>query len=210
MLCPLRLEVDALEASSPSIIDLAMVRTHTRVDSGDDELLDLYVQAAVRWAEGATHRTIVQRGHVWILRDFPDCYPYGILLPRGVTVSVTQVDYSSGGSVASLTGPSSSPAGDDYQEDLRGADGGVIMPSRGGSWPSVDSDVPAPVAISFVAGWPADDIPADLLHAIMFAVSDCYELRGTPDFDPAMLGSSGTTFAARQALVSGYALPRIY
>lgn len=211
MLRPLRLEVDALEPGSPEIIDSALVRKHVRVDFDDDnDLLQKYLLAGVAWCEGATHRTIYRRDHRWILQDFEHEHPYALRLPRGKTVSIASIAYSSGGSVTTLTGPSSSPVGTGYQEDLRGDDGGVVMPVRGGSWPSVDADVPSPVVVTFSAGWPADEVPSDLLHAILFCIADAYDLRGTNDFNPAMLGSGGPRYAAREALVSGYRLSRMY
>lgn len=211
MILPLRLEVDAIEADSPEILDSALVKKHIRVDfPDDDDLLQRYILAAVNWCEGATHRTIYRRTHRWILAGFETEYPYGMRIPRGKTVSIASIAYSSGGTVTTLTGPSSSPVGSGYQEDLRGDDGGIVMPSRGSSWPSTDTNVPAPVVVTFTAGWNADDIPADLLHAILFGVADAYDLRGTQDFNPAMLGGAGPRLAAREALASGYRLSRFY
>lgn len=213
MLCPLRLIAEEVESGSPAIIDTAMLKTHCRIDTDDDDsLVDIYLQAAVRWAENSTHRAIIQRAHAWVLRDFGDDPRQEIRLPCGRTTSVESVTYSLDGETVTLRGPSSdvSPAGSDYQEDLRGDSGGVLMPPRGSSWPTPDNNVPAPVAIHFTAGYPGDDLPADLKHALMFFVADCYDLRGTPDFNPAMLGSSGVRFEAREALISPWRLQRIY
>lgn len=207
-LCPLRLDIDSLEATSPAIIDSAMLKRHCRIDFDDDnDLLNLYVNAAVLWAEGVTHRTIFRRGHSWVLKHFPDFHPPQVRLPRGKTYSVDSIEYSSGGIVNTLYGPSSdvSPAGDDYQEDLRGDSGGVLWPLRGYSWPSVDRDVPAPVAINFTAGWSYDDIPSDLLYAVMFGIADCYDMRGSFD-----LGDKGPRLETRMSLLSGWCLPRVY
>jgi uncharacterized phiE125 gp8 family phage protein len=213
MLCPLRLSIDDLETGSPSIIDASMLRDHVRVAAdGDASLIDLYLQAAVRWAEATTQRTFLRRSHEWVLRDFGDDVRQEIRLPRGKTVAIDSIAYSAGGEIETLHGPSSgiSPAGADYQEDLRGDGGGVLMPLRGASWPTVDTDVPAPVTITFTAGYVGDDLPADVKHALMFFVADCYDLRGTPDFEPAMLSGAGVRFAAREALISAWRLPRIY
>lgn len=211
MLCPLRLEIDELTSGSPALINSALLKKHVRVDwTDDDDLLDAYALAAIQWIEGDTKRTIVRRVHRWILRDFNLVHPCELRLPRGKTVSVESVQYSAGGTVTTLTGPSTNPVGDDYQEDLRGADGGVIMPVRGGAWPSVDADVPAPVVVNFTAGWTVANLPADLLHAILFCIADAYDLRGTSDFNPAMFGSAGPRLAAREALISGYRLSRWY
>jgi uncharacterized phiE125 gp8 family phage protein len=213
MLCPLRLDVDALPAPPLTLIDEDVLKAHCRIEAADDdELLDVYLRSAIGWAEATTHRAILARTHVWVLRDFGRDRLQEIRLPRGRTVSVDGVEYFANGSALTLYGPSSdlSPPGADYQEDLRGDAGAVLMPPRGGSWPSVDSDVPAPVAISFTAGYTGADLPADLKYAMMFYVADCYDLRGTPDFDPAMLATSGVRFAPREALISPWRLPRVY
>lgn len=211
MLRPLRLEIDSLEVGSPEIIDSALIRKHVRVDfPDDDDLLQKYLLAAVNWCENATHRTIFRRAHRWILAGFECEMPYGMRIPRGKTVSIASIAYSASGSVTTLTGPTSSPVGTGYQEDLRGDDGGLVMPARGSSWPPTDTDVPAPVVVTFTAGWLAADIPADLLHAILFGIADAYDLRGTSDFNPAALGGAGPRLAVREALVSGYRLARFY
>lgn len=213
MLSPLRLEVDALPGS-PSPIDLSLIKQHIHeaADVADyDTLIEAYLKAAIHWAEGTTHRTIFARAHTWVLRDFPHAHRMEIRLPRGKTLSVAGIEYAAGGTTRTLTGPSSgSPGGDDYQEDLRGDDGAILMPPRGGSWPSTDCDVPAPVAITFMAGWPLGEVPEDLLHAMLFFIADCYDLRGTQDFTPAAVSAGGPRFGARQTLVSAYRLSRWY
>lgn len=213
MICPLRLDIARLGDSSPSWpIDQTLVRRHCRVDSTADDLdnLEKGLLAAIDWAENAMHRTVFRRTHTWVLREFPNDQYQQIRLPRGRTVSVTHIKYQRGGSVTTLTGPSSSPVGTDYQEDLRGDSGAVLMPLRGSSWPSADLDVPAPVEIEFVAGWDTDEIPADILNAILLATSDAYDMRGTADFSAHSLADAGKSLAARNALVSFHILPRWY
>jgi uncharacterized phiE125 gp8 family phage protein len=206
LLNPLRLEVSALDAS-PFPLDLAAVKQHLAVDDTDsDELIQIYMQAAIRWAEGSMRRTIYARPHLWVLREFPQDRYSEIRLPRGKTQSVASIAYSSGGSLVTLTGPSSgSPAGTGYQEDLTGDDGGVLMPPRGQGWPQADSDVPAPVIINFTAGYLTAEVPEDIIHGILFAVSDAFELRGTGDFTV-----FGRNFETREILISPYRLKRFY
>lgn len=206
-LCPLQLEVSAFEWDSPYDIDVDLVKLHCAIDDDRfDAILPTWIRAAVEWAEGAMHRTVFSRSHTWVLKDFPRDGLEGIRLPRGKTRSVESVSYVSGGQTYTLTGPSSgSPAGTGYQESLIGDDGGWIIPPRGTSWPSVDCDAPAPVTISFTAGWIASEVPSDIIHAIMFAVADCVDVRGTPD-----LNAHGGSLDAREALVSPYRLVRWY
>lgn len=205
-LCPVRLEVAELD-SSPLPIDLDLVKEHLAVDGDDSDALILQLTlAAIRWAEGTMRRTIYAREHTWVLRDFPRDGYGEIRLPRGKTQSVASIAYSSGGQTFTLTGPSSgSPGGDDYQEDLRGGNGGVLMPPRSQSWPSTDLDVPAPVVITFTAGYLAAEVPADIVHGLLFAISDAFELRGTGDFTV-----FGRNFETREILLSPYRLKRWY
>lgn len=171
MLCPIRLDVDPLEASPPAI-SLTLLKTHLAIDFADlDDLIELNLASAIAAFEAATHRTVLRRAHRWVLRDFPQTPYQEIRLPRGKTQAVNSVAVIVGGATTTLTGPSSgSPAGTGYQEDLRGEDGGTIMPSAGQSWPSPDLDHPAPVTITFEAGWDAAAIPYDILRAILFSV----------------------------------------
>lgn len=209
MLSPLRLDIDPLPEASPWLIDENLVKKHCRITEPDeDDNLQIYISAAILWAENTTHRTIIRRQHRWTLRDFPGADGF-ILLPRGKTASVDGIEYTSGGTVYDLTGPSAgSPSGADYQEDLASDAGAVLMPLRGSSWPSVDTDVPAPVVVSFTAGWAAADIPSSLLHAILFATSDAYDMRNSGDYSE--LGGAGKSLQLREALVSPYRLIRWY
>jgi len=203
---PIRLDVDPL-AASPLPLELATVKQHLRVDFPDDDaLIGTYLLAAISWAEGAMHRTIFSRAHRWVLGDFPQDIYQRIRLPRGRTVSVDKIEVDRRAGLLTLRGPSSgSPAGTDYMEDLRGDDGGLVMPPAGASWPSAELDRPAPVTVHFTAGWAQADVPADILHAILFAVSDAFELRGTSD-----LTGAGRNFETRETLISGWGLSRWY
>lgn len=205
MIEPLQLDIDPL-ASSPLPVDLDLIKTHAAIDGTDfDTLLPVYLFAAIDWAENAMHRTIFARPHRWILWDFPHADFKGIRLPRGKAQSVEKIEYVAGGQTVTLTGPSSDTPGTDYREDLRNDAGGLVMPLAGQSWPSVDYDTPAPVTIHFTAGWQADEVPSQIIHALLFAVSDAFENRGSAD-----LGSNGANLLAREALISSYRLVRFY
>lgn len=206
MLSPVRLDIDPVQGS-PFPLDLAIIKQHCNVGGTEfDDLLEAYTLAAVDWAESYMNRTIFSRSHSWILRDFPQTSLQMMRLPRGKTRSVESIAYVAAGQTVTLTGPSSgSPAGDDWQEDLGGNFGAVLMPPKGTSWPSVDYDTPAPVTVTFTAGWDAADIPKEILHGIWFAVSDAFDLRGTSD-----LSDAGVNLMRRQNLLSGYRLLRFY
>jgi uncharacterized phiE125 gp8 family phage protein len=204
-LSPLRLEVSALD-DSPFPLSLSLVKAHCAVDGTDsDALLYSYMRAAIAWAEGSMHRTIYARSHRLVLADFPRDGRYEIRLPMGKTVSVESIVYTLGGIETTLTGPSSTPEGAEFQEDLRDDGGGSIRPNRGESWPSVDWEAISPVVVNFTAGYAAADVPDDIIHALLFAVSDAYDTRGSAD-----LTGGGNNFATREILISGYRLHRWY
>lgn len=207
MSLPIGIDIDALTLGSPWLIDRSIVKAHTRVDADDDDaLLAVYLQAAIGWAESATQRVIYRRACRVMFSGFPLYDP--IRLPCGKTQSVTSIVYSSGGQNLTLTGPSSgSPAGTDYQEDLRADSGGILMPVQGAAWPDTDSDVPAPVTITFTAGWDAADVPMELQYAIIFAVADMYDARAPEGMD---LGNVGERLTARESLISAWRLTRVY
>lgn len=199
MLCPLDLKVDDLPMS-PLPVDLATLKTQAAVDGTDLDTIisDVYLADAILWAEGFMRRTIVSRGHRWVLKDFPRWGRQEIRLPRGKTVSVDSIVYHRNGSTTTLTGPSSDPAGTDWREDLRGDSGAVLMPPRGEDWPSVDDDHPAPVVINFTAGWTT--IPERIIHALAFHVTDSIEIRN----------SQAERNDAPERMLAPWALPRVY
>jgi uncharacterized phiE125 gp8 family phage protein len=201
---PLRLDIDPV-ATSPLPVSMDLIKAHCAVDFDDqDDLLQTYLFAAITAFENTTHRSIFEREHRWVLSAFP-IYPYErIWLPRGKTASVASVEYNSDGTTTTLTGPTSLPAGTDYQEDLRGDDGGLVMPPRGQSWPSADCDVPDPVVITFVAGYDADMLPSDILNALLWFIRTLYDDGRT---DPQKQAENLGVF---ETLVSSYRLTRFY
>jgi uncharacterized phiE125 gp8 family phage protein len=204
-LSPELLEISPLNAS-PLPISIELVKTHLAVDDIDsDALIEMYTLAAIRWAETFMRRTIYARSHSWVLKDFPRGHDQRIWLPRGKTQSVESIVYTNGGSATTLTGPSSgSPAGTDFAEDLRGNSGGYVLPLSGQAWPAADCDAASPVVINFTAGWLTGEIPDDIIHGILFAVSDAFDSRGTADL------TQGRNFSTREALISPYRLHRFY
>jgi uncharacterized phiE125 gp8 family phage protein len=203
---PLRLVIDPLPPTYPAHVDIACLFDHLRLASthgpasipDEDELILSYLKAAILWAENTTHRTIIARAHRWILADFPQLACQAIHLPRGNVRSITAISYSRAGVVTTV------PAAD-YVADLSCDDCAVVMPTAGTSWPSIDYDAVSPVTIEFVAGYEMGEIPADIQHAIFFAVTDFYELRGSGD-----LSMNGRNLQARESLIGAYRLERYY
>lgn len=223
-LVPLVLDIDPLPASLPFDSNLIKLHCHLNEEQTggpfDAMLLDSYLRSAILWAEGQMHRTIVARAHRWTIQQFPygvfgshgidsiraGYYdPYRIRLPRGKCQSVSSIQYFSNYQLVTLTGPSASPPGSDFRQDLTDEDGGTLMPAAQNSWPVADLDAPAPVKISFTAGYSTfSTIPADISTALFFYISDCYEVRGTTDINSASYAD------VRMNKLSPYILNRWY
>ncbi len=208
MSCPIRsiqVAVAPLDAS-PLPLDLALVKQHCAIDGNDmDALLTTYILAAIDWAENAMHRTIYERLHHWQIAAFPlGAEP--LRLPRGRCAAVHEILYfDSDDGAYIMHGAGSSPVGTDFQENLAGDDGGYIMPARGETWPAVDGLRIVPVEIEFTAGWPVTDVPQQIIHALLFAVADMVDTRGSAD-----LTTFGKNLTTRNALISPFNLVRFY
>ena len=194
--------------ASPFPLSLSLVKSHLREDSTDfDDIIQLYMRAAIEWAEGVMKRTIYSRAHTWVLGDFPLGGVGEIMLPRGKCSAVASIAYVDGdGAIVTLRGPTGSPAGTDWQENLTGDGAGLLYPPLGSAaWPAANMSAAAPVTISFDAGWAAADVPADITHALLFAVADMYDTTGSAD-----LTVFGKNLTTRNSLVSPYILNRWY
>lgn len=200
-------QVAPLDAS-PFPLSLSLVKAHLREESDDfDMIIQAYMRAAIAWGESAMHRTIYNRLHTWVLHDFPRDYWREILLPRGKCTAVESIVYNDAEGSHTLRGPTSSgsPAGDDWQELLTGDGGGLLRPISRDDWPTTDYEHIAPVTISFYAGWASADVPADITHALLFAVADLYDTAGSAD-----LTTFGKNLTTRVSLISPYILNRWY
>jgi hypothetical protein len=195
-----------LDRGTPTTLPVSLqdVKDQLRIldDQFDPLLYDIHIPAAVNWAEGFMHRNIVSRSSTWVIQDFPRGIDESIRLPLGKTQSVTSVAYTQNNSVTTLTGPSSgSPEGTGYREDLTGDSGGVLYPPYNETWPSVDTDAPQPIVITFSAGWLASEIPGQIKHAIYMYCADAIDVVGGADATKANL-------AAKETLLSSWRLLR--
>ena len=181
-------------------ISLARGKAHLRVEvSDDDAIITDQILASRVWAEDYTHRKIINQTWDLTLDSFPN--GAGMMeLPFGRTQSVTSITYTTtAGATATLSGPSSASAGTDWQEDLSSDNGSILAPSYGGSWPTARENTPGAVTIRFVAGYgaAAGSVPESLIRAMLYRLTDFYELRGSLD-QPAFAGKLQST-AARVA-----------
>lgn len=188
-------------------LTLAAIKSQLRIehDEWDSLIYDIHLPAALSWAEGETRRSIWARTHRWVIREFPSG-DQRIILPRGKVQSVASIAYVTGGNTTTLTGPSSSsPEGTGYQEDLKDEGGGVLMPNQGESWPSVDLDVPAPITITYSAGWAEqEDVPGDIKLAMIFYIGDALEITSSADL------MSNTDLTVKDRLISAWRLRKWY
>lgn len=189
------------DADTDIPVNLTAIKSLLRISTEihDDDILDVLLPAAVEWAEGVMHRSILAKTHRWTLPCFPD---YGaIVLPRGKTQSVMKIEYSANGTIYTLRGPSSgSPIGTDYQEDLSWDTGGIILPARGAVWPTPDYNVPAPVTITYVAGWTLATVPSEIKRALIRYIGDELDVPTAADL------TQYTDLSAKDIMLSAWTL----
>jgi len=156
-------------------LSLDEAKQHLRVDiDDDDELILSQVAAARQWAEGHTLRALVTQ--TWRLTfdyEWPSVEEGGrcthrIVLPRPPLASVTSVTY------VDLEGATQTLAVDQYITSKRDTGEWSIEPAYGVIWPSV-RDVPAAIAVTFVAGTTAADVPEPLKAAMKLHVQILYD-----------------------------------
>lgn len=188
-------------------ISLDALKTALRIyhDDLDELLMSQILPAAVKRAEAFMNRAVAVRTHRWILDELPCGADRTLLLPLGNVQSVSQIEVSVGGVVTTLLGPSSEPAGTDYQEDLRGTYA-RLMPARGSSWPVADCDVPSPVVVTFIAGWESESIPEDIVSGLIAYASESADLSPS-DQVGTFLGALQSASDYGDSLLSAHRLP---
>lgn len=97
-----------------------------------------------------------------------------IYLPGGTVSAVEFVKYFDAASIEqTLSGPTSTVPGTDYQEDLTDSDEALLMPPIDGDWPSTATRVNA-LTIRYTVGQLADDVHEDIKAAIRFRVAELF------------------------------------
>lgn len=132
-----------------------------------DDYLTLLIKAAVSHIESITWRRLISQTWRLYLDAWPDV---SIMLPYGVVSSIESVRWlDSGGTDHLLTD------GTDYLSAVNGAEPQVLPVDH---WPTGELFDVDSIRVDFVAGFGgADDVPADLRHAILMLAAHWYETR---------------------------------
>jgi len=156
-------------ASEP--LSTSEAKSHLRVDiSDDDTLIDEYVAAARKYAEGMTRRAFVAQTWDYTLDGFP---VDGIKLPIQPVTSVTYIQYvdSAGATQTFTEGTSPDVTKYDVFTDRPRT---LITPKYNLVWPATRVH-PGVVTVRFIAGYTT--FPDDLKQAIRLMVGHQYENR---------------------------------
>lgn len=158
-------------------VSRADVKTHLRVEHTDeDDLIDVYLGAAIRAAEERLRRQLITATWVLKLDDFPDD---GVIeLPRPPLQSVTSIqDVDTEGTTQTLDSG-------EYDVDTA-SDPGRILLGYQKTWPTVRDQRHA-VTITYVAGYgdEPEDVPADYRLAIKILTADWYRNRESGGWMP--------------------------
>jgi uncharacterized phiE125 gp8 family phage protein len=159
--------------TSPLSLDVVKIDLRIAHNDLDEAILVQYMPAAIEQVEAAMRRNVVARQVRWIIDEFPE---WEMRLPMGKCTAVASIVYSVNGAPVTMSGPTSGSPGTDYQEDLSSENGGRLMPPRAGAWPYADCDVPAPIVVTFTAGWAAASIPSDIKRAITVGIAQQLDL----------------------------------
>lgn len=163
--------LDRLTAPAVEPLTTSEAKAHLRVDhSLDDTEIDTLVKVARGHAEMLLDRAIISQSWKLTLDGF-----YTVLKPlRGPVQSVTHVKYYDGDNVLQTL------ASDQYELDVHGR---RIVPAYNVIWPSTYSRIDA-VVVTFVCGFgdAADDVPAEVLHAMKLLLAHYYENREAVTF----------------------------
>ncbi len=164
-----------ITAASGLPVTIDIVKKHLRVVyDDDDDLINLYLRAAVSNVENFTGRALVSQ--VWDL--YLDGFPtQEVQLPKPPLIEVQGVFYLDSSGVEQTLSTST------YAVDLSSDDGsGWVILAESASWPTVP-DGANTVRIRFRAGYvnldsPSEQsVPSDIISAILLITGMMYEHR---------------------------------
>ena len=157
----------------PITVDQAKAQSRiTAVDTSQDDLISLYIQTAVRYAERRLGRQLMTSTYKYVTDCLPDDYSKWIELPVSPVQSVTSVQYIADDGTLT-TWDSNLWVSDLISEPAR------IRPIYQGSWPVYQQTLNA-IQVTFVAGYGnASSVPPELKTAILMLTAHLYENRET-------------------------------
>lgn len=158
-------------APATAVMTVAEAKTFLRVDhSDDDTLIESLIASSTRAAENHCQRAFITQTWNLYLDSFPhDGAPIRIALPPLQSVSsITYVD---------INGATQTWGASNYQVDAKRQPGMVVL-APNVAYPSTQFGVINAVTVTFLAGYGvAAALPADLLQALRWMVSDMYAHR---------------------------------
>jgi uncharacterized phiE125 gp8 family phage protein len=149
----------------------AEAKTHLRVDfTDDDTYITALIIAARMITEKRTNRALITQTWDYILDDFPRKTEIKLRKPK--LQSVTGVYYTDSDGVEQTVSPSI------YAVDLKSSIGRIFL-KFAQIWPPAILQPASAVRIRMVCGYgdTADKVPAPLIHAMKYLISQWYEVR---------------------------------
>ncbi|MEM8783072.1 MAG: head-tail connector protein [Planctomycetota bacterium] len=153
----------------PTTVD--RVKEQMRITGDDDSqdgMIERLIGAAVGMVERDTRRVLVTRTMRLALDDFPRKPPGVVHLPAVPVASIVSVKY-----LHAETGIQQTLSAASYRLDAA-HEPGRLEPAHGETWPAVRKMLGS-VTVDFVAGAAADELPEDLVHAIIMIAAHLYE-----------------------------------
>lgn len=151
--------------TAPVTIDAA--RRWLRVDDAEeDTLITELIGAASDWAAREFGGVLIESGIEELFPGFPCCNACPIELSAKPVKEVTTVQYkTTSGSWVPL-----SPA-------IYELDGSAILLLQGNDWPTDLATVAKPVKVTYVAGFPENQVPPTIATAMLLMIGFWYENR---------------------------------
>lgn len=144
-------------------ITLQSVKDHLKVtDNDEDTVLELYIGAAVAWAEDFTKRPFIARTLKLTIEAFPASRV--IELPVPLVSAISSVKYYNEAGVLTTFDPAN------YWGLTGDVDGpGQVILKSSSQWPTVEEGRPRPVEVTFVAGYgdAPEFVPDDIRNAVL-------------------------------------------
>lgn len=153
------------EQGDEQVVTLAEAKAHLNVTASDDDvLIDAYIDAATRWASKYQNRKYITEPLV----EYFDRWPRVIRPQWSPLIAITSIRYIDSSGVWQTLDAAA------YIVDAA-SEPGRIVEAYGYSWPGVRGDANG-IEVTYTAGYGAlaDDVPAEVRHAILLLVGDWY------------------------------------